>query len=177
MEKERVSVVKILIKDHHDEKDDLVSRPLVRAFNKIERTNIKNFVSEDGIYLYCCLENNELYEIFTQRKLEMDDVKYEVVPSEELIEKVKSLSEDEIGMIYSLIRKFVFGEDIKIDFVDVLTMDDNAIDRAILFKEYNNDLSFINPYENKHENDYSLSLIERYNIEKKIKNNIKSNTK
>jgi len=154
MEKEKIAVVKILIKDHHDNVDDLISRPLVRALKKINTDGINKFISENGIYLYCTLENDGLHEIFTKRNLSMNDVGYVEISSQELIEIVKSLNEEEIGMMYSLIRKYVFGDKIRIDFVEE-TMEERACDRAILFREYNNDLSLINPYEKYHEYDYS----------------------
>ena len=176
MEKGKVSVVKILIKDHHDRVDDLVSRPLVRSLKKINTNGINQIIDENGIYLYCILENGELYETFTQRKLEIDNIDYQEISSADLVNVVKLLNEKDIGMLHSLICKYVFGDKIKIDFVEE-TMEERASDRAILFQEYNNDVSLINPYEKEHENDYNLSLIERYNIEKQIKSNYKSGTK
>lgn len=172
MNEDRVLIVKILIKDHHDKIDDLVSRPLVRALKKVGTDSISKFIDKDGISLYCCLDNGIFYEVFTQRKLEMDDIDYEVVSSKELKDKVKSLTKEEIGMLHTLIRKFIFGENIKIDLSKFSTMEDLAKDRAILFKEYNNGLLLINPYDKDHENDYSKSLVERYNIEKEIREKI-----
>ncbi|MBQ6817219.1 MAG: hypothetical protein IJO27_02185 [Bacilli bacterium] len=69
-------------------------------------------------------------------------------------------------MIDVLIRRFIFGDSVRIDFVDVLSMGELASDRAVMFKDYNSGLSLINPYEKGHENDYSKSLVERLVIEK-----------
>lgn len=159
------SVARVLIKNHHDKKTDLVSRPLVRAFNKIKSNGVSNFITDGGIYLYGCLEDGVFYEIFSQLPIKVNNLEYEMVPSSELLNNIKGLSQDEIRKIYSLIKKLVFGENVSIDFVEISTKEECASDRALLFKEYNNDLSYINPYERNHENDYNLSLIERIKIE------------
>ena len=173
-----VYIVKVVIKDHHDEKKDLVSRPFVRAFNMLDNKNVKKAtVSEtfekDGITLYCCLENGLLYDIFTQRKIEVEDFDYEIIyDTEPFVNIMKQLDVNEIGMIHSLIRKYIFGDEVEIGFVKPETMEELAGDRAIMYDEYCNDLSLINPYEQCHENDYRKSLNERLIIEKKRKESI-----
>lgn len=169
-----VYIVKVVIKDHHDEKKDLVSRPFVRAFNMLDNKNVKKFIEKDGITLYCCLENGLLYDIFTQRKIEVEDFDYEIIyDTEPFVNIIKCLDVNEIGMIHSLIRKYIFGDEVEIGFVKPETMEELAGDRAIMYDEYCNDLSLINPYEKGHENDYRKSLNERLIIENKAKSNRK----
>ena len=166
MKDKEVYVVKVLIKDHHDKINDFISGPFVRAFNKLKNNNMKKFVDANGVYLYCCLENGILHDIFTQRKIDADEFTYEIVPSSDLTNIIKGLSKEEIGMVDALIKKFIFGDDIHIDFVNVLSMEELASDRALMFKDYNNGLSLINPYEVGHESDYNKSLVDRLLIEK-----------
>lgn len=165
---EKLSVIKLLVKDHHDNKEDLVSRPLVRAFNKIKTESIKNFIDNNGVYLYCYQEDDKVYEVFTQREIDLEGVNYQEVSSQELLDNVKSLSQQEIGKIYALIGKLVLGDNVAVDFIDISTPEELASDRAVLFKEYNQGLSLINPYERNHENDYNKSLVERMMVEKEI---------
>ncbi len=177
MKKDGVYVVKVLIKDHHDKKNDLVSRPFVRAFNKIKSDGVNNFISNDGISLYCCLEFGKLYDIFTQRLIEVDDFDYEIIPSSDLTNAIKGLTQEEIGKIHSLIKKYIFGDDIDINFVEVSTMEELASDRAVMFKEYNNGLSLIDPYEKGRENDYKKSLQVRLRIEKEKNEKLENSQK
>lgn len=160
-------VIKILVKNHHDKKGDLVSRPLVRAFNKLNFSGVDNFLAEDkgGVYLYGYLEDGKFYEIFTNQAFDINDIMYETISSSNLLEIIRGLNKQEITQLYSLIGKLVFGNPVNIDFVEVSTMEENASDRALLFKEYNQGLSYINPYERYHENDYSKSLVERMKID------------
>lgn len=162
----KVYAVKVLIKSHYDNKGDLVSKPFVRAFNKINSQGIKKFITEEGVILYCTLENDKLYDVFTQKLIEVDNFNYEVIPSSILVDVVKSLSKEEIHMVDALIKKFILGESIDIDFVEVSTMEELSKDRAELFADYELGLTTINPYERYHENDYNKSLNERLVLEK-----------
>lgn len=169
-----VYIVKVLIREIHDKNNDFVSRPFVRAFRQIKGDGFKRFINSDSVILYCCLENGTLYDIFTQRKIEADDFDYEIIPSSQLAETIKGLEQDEIVKVHTLIRKYIFGDNVKIDFVNVCEMEDLASDRAVMFKEYNEGLSLINPYEKGHENDYNKSLNERLIIEKERRDLIKN---
>ncbi|MBQ6817218.1 MAG: hypothetical protein IJO27_02180, partial [Bacilli bacterium] len=71
-----------------------VSRPFVRAFNKVKNTNLKKFIGEHCVYLYCCLENGKLYDIFTQRPIEVDNFEYEIIPSHDLTAIIRGLSKE-----------------------------------------------------------------------------------
>jgi len=158
---EKTEVIKILIKDHFEKKGDLVSRPLVRAYNKIDNDGIKRFIGENGIYLYAYKKGNQIYELFTGLLIDIDNINYDIVDSKEMSDKVNTLSKDEIMMIYLLVRKFVFGDNIDINFVEVSTMQELADDRAMQFLNYNAGLSDINPYDKDCPNAYNLSLVER----------------
>ena len=161
----KYGVVKFLVKDHHDSKDDLVSRPLVRAFKKINQGGVKNFITDNGVYLYGYLEDDSVYDVFTERLIEIDNLNYEEASSNELVSKVRTLKEEEIGKMHALINELVFGQKAKIDF-EISTMEEEAYDRNLMFQEYNEGLSLINPYEKGCENDYKKSLVERALIEK-----------
>ena len=161
----KYGVVKILVKDHHDSKEDLVSRPLVRGFKKINQGGVSNFITENGVYLYGYLEDDSVYEVFTERPLEVENLEYEEATSNELVCNVRCLKEEEIGKMHALIDKLVFGQKAKMD-LEISTMEEKAMDRNVFFEEYNNGLTSINPYERGFENDYDKSLMERVQIEK-----------
>lgn len=158
----KIETIKILIKDHYDKENDLVSRPLVRAYHKMKSDNVNRFINEQGIYLYGYQKDGDVYELFTNKLLDIAIFNYEVVDSGEVLTNVKALTKEEIGQLYALINKFVFGEKIDIKFMEVSTMEEKAKDRACLFDEYNRGLSSFNPYDKEHPSDYDKSLIERF---------------
>ena len=170
-------VAKVLIKDHHDAREDLVSRPLVRALKKMKSNGVDNFITSNGIYLYGYVLDDKFYEIFTGNLLDIDNLVYQIVPSGELLSKMKFLSKDEIRKIHALVSKLVFGSQENTDFMEISSLQELASDRASLFKEYNQDLSYINPYEKGALTNYNKSLVERAAIEKSIVSQIRRRIK
>ena len=154
-------VVRILIKDHHDSKEDLVSRPLVRAYRKLNSNGIKQFITDNGIYLYGHKKGNVVTEIITQQVMNVSDKDYEVFDSGELLKMFKSLKKREIQDLHILIRKYVFGENVNVNFMEVSTMEERASDRAVQFKEFNKGLSDVNPYDKEHLTDYDQVMVGR----------------
>lgn len=151
---ENNEVIRILIKDHYDKKEDLVSRPLVRAFRKLNSNGINKFITDDGVYIYAHKKGYVVTEIVTQKVMKINGFDYEVVNSGELLKIIKSLKENEIAQLHELIRKYVFGENIDIKFMEVSTMEERASDRAMQFKEYNQGLSNVNPYDKEYLTNY-----------------------
>ena len=161
MEKKKCEVVRILIKDHYDKKEDLVSRPLVRAYKKLNSENINKFITDGGIYLYGFIEDGIIRELVTQQVIDLNNMEYEIVNSSDVLSIMKSLTTKEIQRIYALISKYVFGASVEIDFVEVSTLEEKAKDRAYLFDEYNNNLTALNPYDKVNPMEYDKSIVER----------------
>ena len=60
-----------------------------------------------------------------------------------------------------LIKKYVFGEEANIDSIDESTIEEKAEDRRILFNNYNDGLSNINPYDKDNPNEYKKSIVQK----------------
>ena len=89
------------------------------------------------------------------------DKDYEVFDSGELLKMFKSLKKREIQDLHILIRKYVFGENVNVNFMEVSTMEERASDRAVQFKEFNKGLSDVNPYDKEHLTDYDQVMVGR----------------
>lgn len=159
MEKE---FVKVLIKNHHDVKEDLISRPLVRAYNKLDGNGIKNLITDNGIWLYGYMKDGKFYELFTDNLIDINIPSYIKVSAKEVEDIKTSLTNEELAKIFVLIQKFIFGLDVKVDFLEVSTMEEKACDRNVLLGEYHRGLTDINPYDKEDPMAYNRSLVERH---------------
>ena len=154
MENERV-YAKIVVKGNYDKANDLVFRPLIRAYEEIGAKTLL----EDGeaVILGTIDENGVFHELFTKKEIEYRH--YEIIDKLMVWYKIATLTKEEMKKLENVIRRVIFKEDISLDF-EVSSMRDLAEDRRIEFEAYNHSLVGHNPYSEPYNgyNDFSFKL-------------------
>ena len=142
---------KIIVKNDYQEEGDLVFRPLVRAYKEIgaekliERGNaiILGVVDKEGIF----------HECFTGK--EINNNKYVELGFGDVHQYLMGMSQEQLKLVNEKINELVFGQKSVNSNYDVQeTMMEDAKDRVIEQKAYDNGLSVINPYDKENPNGY-----------------------
>lgn len=146
---------KIIVKNNYEKEQDLVFRPLVRAYQKVGASTLL----EDGnaILLGTIDDNGIFQELFTRKIIDFNG--YQEIDQLDVWYKIASLSTEEANIIRSVIDKIIFNENITLDY-EISTINDLANDRRVDFDAYNNALSSHNPYSEPYNgyNDFGFRL-------------------
>ncbi len=142
---------KIVVKEKYEREDDLVFRPLVRAFRKIDADS---FLTDNGCIIIGVIRDGQFFELFTWRMIPY--AQYEEIETEEFFKIIDGLSLDQLKIIKRVIRSCVFNDDVNMTF-SASTIEELARDRAVEFDAFVHDLTPINPYEEPYEgyNDFA----------------------
>ena len=160
---------KIVVKGDYQEKGDLVFRPLVRAYKEIGANSL--IEGESAILLGVVDKNGVFHECFTREIINYS--KYEELNNSDDQKYLGNLSQEQVSLLSSRIKELLFNER-KIDYSDVKkAMEEDANDRSIEKKAYDDGLSMVNPYDKENPNGYKnflfkCALLEEFNKNKSM---------
>lgn len=154
---------KIIVKNNYESENDLVFRPLVRAYNLI---GSKTLIENGNALILGVIIDNKFYELFTKKEINCDF--YEDMSLLDVYYKVAAITKEESDNLHEVYNTLLFGEKSNIS-DNISTIEDLAMDRAIEFKAYNDGLTNHNVYSEPFNgyNDFNFKL-ENLNKTKKI---------
>ena len=154
---------KIIVKNNYESENDLVFRPLIRAYNLLKMNTL---LEDDNALLLGVIEDGKFIELFTKK--EINNVSYEEIDMLDVYYKIARLSREEVNELCTLYNYLIFNEEARLPY-EVSTIEDLAMDRAIEFKAYNDGLTNHNVYSEPFNgyNDFNFKL-ENLNKTKKI---------
>lgn len=141
---------KIYVKREHERKSDIVIKPLFREYEKLDNMEYFNVGKYIFILAYKDMETGKMFDLFTNHELNVNQMNYEEISEEEVIEMLNSVDKDTIGKMVNILNSF-YNHTMEV------TMEDKARDRYELFNEYNRGLSDINPYDQDDTQGYMYS--------------------
>lgn len=165
----RLKYEMILVKNEYQEEGDLVFRPLVRAYKEIGADSL--IENGNAVILGVVDDNGVFYELFTGKEID-----YSAHKEYAAIHRcLNSLSREKIELLVEKINSLVFNErgtkDRSSDEIRQM-MEEDAKDRAIEQKAYEDGLSMVNPYDKENPNGYKdfaykCSVLETYKKKRK----------
>lgn len=152
---------KIVIKNNFESKEDIVCRPLIRSFKRVKNNPL---LSGENAFIYGYSDGDGVYELLTGLPIEYQD-SYELVDNSQMLEvwsHIFKISEEEINQLRLYISKYIFQNDVKLDY-DVFAeeMKDRSFDRFLQFEAYDKGLSLINPFSKNHLVNYNHVKIKK----------------
>ena len=146
---------KIVVKNNYEKKNDLVFRPLVRAYKKIGVNSLME--GDSAVLLGVINEEDKFVEVFTKEVINYDE--YEHVSVLDAYYMLAPIKVEQANMLRKVIGKLVFNKEISED-LEISTMEDLARDRGIEFQAFNDSLTSNNVYSEPYNgyNDFNFKL-------------------
>lgn len=150
--------VKVIYKNDYDSVEMRGKRPLLRAYNKL---GISTFIDEEDPFVLGYMVNGSIHEFLTH--VEINASEYEVVDTNYVKSCVGKCDNIELEKLHKLFLVIFNQQQIDLG-CEISNSDEIAKDRAIQFEAYNNNLTSINPYDERYINCYTASAINDYGV-------------
>lgn len=159
---------KIVVKENYQKERDLVFRPLVRAY---KRVNADCFMDNGNAVILGIVDNDGVFnEYLTGKPINYDNyVELGFGDANEFLISLKKsgLTKEQIDGIKNAINEYVFNEK-NLNYDEIM---EDALDRSIELEAYEKGFSYIDPYDKENPNAYKNFL---YKCELLNQKNVKS---